>query len=220
MFTIEGKANTAKVFTEVIDEGAVRQIKELCDQDWAAGSQIRIMPDVHAGAGCTIGTTMTITDKAVPNLVGVDIGCGMETVRLKETHIELQKLDKLIYERIPSGFDIRDTPHRFAERIDLTELFCYDEINPLRAERSIGTLGGGSVNTKIKNAEIVIDSEGDEVTGIGDTRGSGNVAIIDSSINMKMLAANPKDIATGTGDVQIQNSTINSLVNNKRIEHN
>ena len=84
----------------------------------------------------------------------------------------------------------------------------------------IGTLGGGSVNTKIKNAEIVIDSEGDEVTGIGDTRGSGNVAIIDSSINMKMLAANPKDIATGTGDVQIQNSTINSLVNNKRIEHN
>ena len=144
MFTIEGKANTAKVFTEVIDEGAVRQIKELCDQDWAAGSQIRIMPDVHAGAGCTIGTTMTITDKAVPNLVGVDIGCGMETVRLKETHIELQKLDKLIYERIPSGFDIRDTPHRFAEHIDLTELFCYDEINPLRAERSIGTLGGGN----------------------------------------------------------------------------
>ena len=144
MFTIEGKANSAKIFTDLIDDTAVRQIKELCDQEWAAGSKIRIMPDVHAGAGCTIGTTMTITDKAVPNLVGVDIGCGMETVRLKETHIELQKLDKLIYKCIPSGFDIRKTPHRFAERIDLTELYCYDQINPIRAELSIGTLGGGN----------------------------------------------------------------------------
>ena len=87
MFTIEGKAKSAKIFTNLIDDTAVRQIKELCDQEWAAGSKIRIMPDVHAGAGCTIGTTMTITDKAVPNLVGVDIGCGMETIRIKEKHI-------------------------------------------------------------------------------------------------------------------------------------
>ncbi|MBP8593877.1 MAG: RtcB family protein [Ruminococcus sp.] len=144
MFTIEGNANTAKVFTQVVEETACRQIRELCDQSWTAGAKIRIMPDVHAGAGCTIGTTMTITDKAVPNLVGVDIGCGLEVVRLKETHIEVQKLDKLIYSNIPSGFDIRDTPHRFAEQIDLTQLYCFDQINTHRALQSIGTLGGGN----------------------------------------------------------------------------
>lgn len=144
MLELNGKYNTAKVFTEVIDPTAVSQIIELCNQPMSAGSQIRIMPDVHAGAGCTIGTTMHITNKVVPNLVGVDIGCGMETVRLKEKHIELQKLDKLIYEKIPSGFAIRDKAHRYNEQIDLTELNCYEHINPIRAERSIGTLGGGN----------------------------------------------------------------------------
>ena len=144
MFTIEGNANTAKVFTDAAEETACRQIRELCDQSWTAGSKIRIMPDVHAGAGCTIGTTMTITDKAVPNLVGVDIGCGLEVAVLKETHIEVQKLDKLIYSNIPSGFDVRETPHRFAQEFDLTELSCYDKINTRRALHSIGTLGGGN----------------------------------------------------------------------------
>lgn len=102
------------------------------------------MPDIHAGTGCTIGTTMTITDKIVPNLVGVDIGCGMETVRIKEKHIEPQKLDKLIYEKIPSGFNIREKAHRYAKEVELEELYCFKEINPLRAEKSLGTLGGGN----------------------------------------------------------------------------
>ena len=119
MIILNGKYNSAEVFTDVIDQGAITQIIELCNQPFSQGARIRIMPDVHAGAGCTIGTTMTITDKAVPNLVGVDIGCGMETIRLKETHIELQKLDKLIYAKIPSGFDIREKPHRYAEKINL-----------------------------------------------------------------------------------------------------
>ena len=87
MIILNGKYNTAKVFTDVIEETAVSQIIELLNQPMSEGQQIRIMPDVHAGAGCTIGTTMTITDKAVPNLVGVDIGCGMETIRIKEKHI-------------------------------------------------------------------------------------------------------------------------------------
>ena len=122
MIILNGKYNSAKVFTEVIEQDAVSQIIAFCSQPMSADSQIRIMPDVHAGAGCTIGTTMTITDKVIPNLVGVDIGCGMETVRLKEKHIELQKLDKLIYEKIPSGFAIREKPHRYSEKVDLTEL--------------------------------------------------------------------------------------------------
>ena len=144
MIELNGKYNSAKVFTEVIEADAVAQIIAFCSQPMSAGQKIRIMPDVHAGAGCTIGTTMTITDKVIPNLVGVDIGCGMETVRLKEKHIELQKLDKLIYARIPSGFAIREAPHRYAEKIDLSELFCAKHIDILRAEKSIGTLGGGN----------------------------------------------------------------------------
>ncbi len=144
MIALNGKYNSAKVFTDVIDQVAAAQIIELCNQPMSEGASIRIMPDVHAGAGCTIGTTMTITDKVVPNLVGVDIGCGMETVKLKETHIELQKLDKLIYEKIPSGFAVRTKPHRYSEKIDLHQLCCYDRINPDRALCSIGTLGGGN----------------------------------------------------------------------------
>lgn len=141
---VKGKYNNAMVYTENIEEDAIKQIETLCNQEFIKESKIRIMPDVHCGAGCTIGTTMTIKDKVVPNLVGVDIGCGMEVVKLKNSHIELQKLDKLIYEKIPSGFNIRDTEHKFNDEIDLNELKCRDKINLIRARRSIGTLGGGN----------------------------------------------------------------------------
>ncbi len=144
MLELQGKYNQAKVFTDVVDPASIAQVIELCNQEFTAGSRIRLMPDVHAGVGCTVGTTMTITDKVVPNLVGVDIGCGMETVRIREDHLELQKLDKLIYEKIPSGFAIRSQAHRYADRIDLEELCCARHIDMRRAERSIGTLGGGN----------------------------------------------------------------------------
>lgn len=119
MIVLNGKYNSAKVFTEVIEQESISQIIELCNQKVSEGSKIRIMPDVHAGSGCTIGTTMTITDKVIPNLVGVDIGCGMETVKIKEKHIELQQLDKLIYRTIPSGFAIRKKIHRYINNINL-----------------------------------------------------------------------------------------------------
>lgn len=144
MKEVNGRYNSAKVFTDVVEDSAIAQIKELCDQEFVRNERIRIMPDAHAGAGCVIGTTMTITDKIVPNLVGVDIGCGMETVKIKGKHIELMQLDKLIYRAIPSGFDIRDTAHRYAEQIDLTELKCRHYVNLDRAEKSLGTLGGGN----------------------------------------------------------------------------
>ena len=144
MILLTGKFSEAKVYTDLIESTAIGQITQLCNQSVSAGSRIRIMPDVHAGAGCTVGTTMTITDKVIPNIVGVDIGCGMEAVRLKEKHIELQQLDKLIYRAIPSGFAIREKPHRYINKLDLTELCCYDRIDHLRAEKSIGTLGGGN----------------------------------------------------------------------------
>lgn len=144
MLELQGKYASAKVFTDVVDNESISQVVNLLNQPYMEGSRVRMMPDIHAGAGCTIGTTMTIKDKICPSLVGVDIGCGMETIRIKETHIEPQKLDKVIREFIPSGFSIHDDPHRFAGDIDLSELYCAKKVNIDRGYRSIGTLGGGN----------------------------------------------------------------------------
>jgi len=144
MIELQGKYNTAKVFTDNIENEAISQIINLLNQEFVLGSRIRIMPDTHAGAGCTIGTTMTITDKIVPNLVGVDIGCGMETVLLENNRVELQKLDKVIHASIPAGFDIRKEPHPYIDEIALEKLRCIKQINLARAELSMGTLGGGN----------------------------------------------------------------------------
>lgn len=144
MLEINGKYNTAKIFTDNVEEAALEQITALCNQEFAQNSVIRIMPDTHAGAGCTIGTTMTISDKIVPNMVGVDIGCGMETIKLKAKNIELTKLDKIIHEYVPAGFDVRDTNHKYANDIDLEQLICKKGVNLSRAKLSIGTLGGGN----------------------------------------------------------------------------
>ncbi|MFZ5989941.1 MAG: RtcB family protein [Bacillota bacterium] len=144
MFEIKGRYNTAKVFTDNVESEAVSQIMELCNQEFVKDSVIRIMPDTHAGAGCTIGTTMTISDKVVPNLVGVDIGCGMETIKLKNRSIDLEKLDRVIHENIPAGFDIRKKQHDYAGNVDLDSLECKKYVSLDRARLSIGTLGGGN----------------------------------------------------------------------------
>ena len=144
MIELQGKHNTAKVFTDNVESQAVAQIINLLNQEFVAGSQIRIMPDTHAGAGCTIGTTMTIADKIVPNLVGVDIGCGMETVILENDHVELQRLDKIIHEKVPAGFEIRKEAHSFMGEISLEKLRCVKHVNLERARLSMGTLGGGN----------------------------------------------------------------------------
>ena len=144
MIELQGKFASAKVFTDVVDNESISQVIDLLNQPYVYGSKVRMMPDIHAGAGCTIGTTMTIKDKICPNLVGVDIGCGMEIICIKEPHIEPQKLDKVIRLGIPSGFEIRKNTHRFSKSIDLSELHCADNVNIDRAYNSIGTLGGGN----------------------------------------------------------------------------
>ncbi len=141
MFEIKGKVNTALCYAKVVEDEAVEQIRRMCDYEITAGSRIRIMPDVHAGKGCTIGTTMTITDKAVPNVVGVDIGCGMYTVKLGRVDIDMERLDEAAH-YIPSGMSVWEGRR---ERFDLTGLRCYRGLRDARRlERSLGTLGGGN----------------------------------------------------------------------------
>lgn len=150
MLEIKGKVNTAICYAKVIEDEAINQIRRMCDYDMTAGSKIRIMPDVHAGKGCTIGTTMTIVDKAVPNVVGVDIGCGMYTVNIGKVDIDFEKLDEACH-FIPSGMNVWEGRQ---ERFDLTELRCYRNLKDTRRlERSLGTLGGGNHFIEVDEAE-------------------------------------------------------------------
>ncbi|KNF10069.1 RNA-splicing ligase RtcB [Gottschalkia purinilytica] len=144
MLEIKGKYNTAKVFTDNIEEEAINQILQICNQEDFKDCKIRIMPDVHIGKGCAIGTSMTITDKVVPNLVGVDIGCGMITVQIKEKEIDFEKLDKIIRENIPHGFNTRKKEHLYIDLINFENLVCRKYINIKRVKLSLGTLGGGN----------------------------------------------------------------------------
>lgn len=141
MLEIKGKVNTAICYATVIEDEAIEQIQRMCDYEFTAGSKVRIMPDVHAGKGCTIGTTMTVIDKAVPNVVGVDIGCGMYTVNLGNIEIDFEKLDEACH-FVPSGMNVWEGRQ---ERFDLQQLRCYRELkDSKRLERSLGTLGGGN----------------------------------------------------------------------------
>ena len=152
MFEIKGRVNTALCYAKVVEEEAIEQIRRMCDYAISENSKIRIMPDVHSGKGCTIGTTMTICDKAVPNIVGVDIGCGMYTVSLGKTEIDFKRIDEVTH-FIPSGKEVWEGR---MERFDLTELDCYRNLKDTRRlERSLGTLGGGN-----HFIEIDEDSEG------------------------------------------------------------
>ena len=147
---IKGRVSTALCYANIVEEDALEQIKRMCDYPMSEGSQIRIMPDVHLGKGCTIGTTMTIKDKVVPNVVGVDIGCGMYTVNLGKIDIDLESFDDIVY-TIPSGREVWEGRQ---ERYDLTKLLCYRELKDTkRIQRSLGTLGGGNHFIEIDEAE-------------------------------------------------------------------
>ena len=149
MLEIKGKMNTAICYAKVIEDVAIEQIKRMCDYELTAGNKVRIMPDVHAGKGCTIGTTMTVTDKACPNIVGVDIGCGMYTVKLADKSLDFEKIDEACH-YIPSGRSVWDGRR---ERFDIQELKCYRAMKDTkRLARSLGTLGGGNHFIEIDKA--------------------------------------------------------------------
>ena len=148
MIEIKGIYNTARIFTENCDNATVAQVRNLMDQPSVEGLKVRIMPDCHAGAGCVIGTTMTIRDKVIPNLVGVDIGCGMLATKLKEQRINLPKFDSISQAEIPSGMNIRKTAHSLADTISAEDLACFRKsgckVSPDVFRLSLGTLGGGN----------------------------------------------------------------------------
>lgn len=153
---LKGKFNEAVVFTDDVEETAISQIVELCNQEFVQDSKIRIMPDTHAGAGCTIGTTMTLTDKVVPNLVGVDISCGMYTMKVDfdPTEGNLRKLDDHIRKNIPAGFSIYDSAVRMLDITGVHRLACYAHLDGVdRIHRSIGTLGGGNHFIELARAD-------------------------------------------------------------------
>ena len=144
MIEIQGKRNSAVIYADKIDRETKTQLAELLRDVAFTDSKIRIMPDTHAGKSCVVGTTMTLKGRLCPALVGVDIGCGMETVVFEEKAIDLSKLDELIHTRIPCGSRVHGSPLDAADEADLLKLRCYPKINADRAYRSIGTLGGGN----------------------------------------------------------------------------
>lgn len=154
MKTVNGVYTSAKIFTDTIEPYAVAQIQMLCDQEAFAGCTVRVMPDVHPGKVGTIGFTSTVGRKVLPNVVGIDVGCGVTLAKLKGKKTEFPKLDKMIREGVPSGAQNRRKPHRFIREFDFLKLNCVEHVNIEKAERSLGTLGGG-------NHFIELDQDGE-----------------------------------------------------------
>ena len=149
MITIYGKYTNAIVYTVenetyALEEYARKQLQMIANHPSAEGSVIRVMPDVHPGKVGTIGLTMTVGDSILPSLVGVDIGCGMTIAKVKTKGLQFQQLDTVIRENVPVGPRIREKEHKYADRIDLSELRCSKGINARKAVRSVGSLGGGN----------------------------------------------------------------------------
>ncbi len=150
MIKLQGKRNSAIVFADKIDKSTKTQISELLREEAYADSKIRIMPDTHSGKNVAVGTTMTVKNRIAPSLVGVDIGCGMEVVFLKEQELDLERLDKAIHALIPAGAKIHDFS---VTSFDFDTLHCKDNVDLERALRSIGTLGGGNHFIEVDRTE-------------------------------------------------------------------
>ena len=191
-----GKYNSAKVFTDSLEDGAREQIIDLLDQDFIKDAKVRIMPDVHQGMGCVIGFTADMGDKVIPNIVGVDIGCGMITVELGKMDIDLPRLDKIINNKVPSGSNVHEGR---TEKFDkLMDLYCFRDLkNTKRMERAIGSLGGGN-----HFIEIGIDSENNKYLVIHS--GSRNLGKQVAEIYQKLAI----DLCSGKEDYYIRREEI------------
>lgn len=152
MKEVVGKYCTAKIFTDEVENSVIGQLTTLCNQPFTEGCIIRVMPDVHAGKGSTIGTTMTYLDKVCPFIVGMDISCGVLVVKLKEKRIDLPKLDSIIHNNIPTGSELRKKTHKFARDSKINELVAYGG-EYMKGQLAIGTLGLGNHFISIEKDE-------------------------------------------------------------------
>ena len=165
MITIYGKYTNAIVYTVenelyALEDYARKQLQMICNHPSSEGSVIRVMPDVHPGKVGTIGLTMTVGDSILPSLVGVDIGCGMTMAKVKTKGLQFQQLDSVIRNEVPVGPRIREKEHKYADRIDLEQLRCYKGIDARKANRSIGTLGGGDYYLRAGQKEMQMKKQG------------------------------------------------------------
>lgn len=180
MIEVKGKYNTATIYTDNIEEAAYSQVLNLMNQKFADGSKFAIMPDCHAGAGCVIGLTMKVVDKVVPNLVGVDIGCGMLVVKVDRSFkFDLEKVDRIWHEDIPSGMNWRTKKHEFADRAKIEDILAHVNVEKLKF--SVGTLGGGNhfgeINVDDDGAHYIVIHSGSRHLGIEVCRHYQNMAI-------------------------------------------
>lgn len=198
MLQIKGEFGEATVFSDTTEKSAITQLYNLCNQEFTAGETIRIMPDVHAGAGCVIGTTMTVTkNRIVPNLVGVDVSCGLEVVDLGIMEFDnFSTLDKIIKHLVPCGHNIRKDAHPFAEQIDFESIKTPD-LALGKAAKSIGTLGGG-------NHFIELDRGDDDHLYLVIHSGSRNIGLQIATHYQKIAQDKhpelPKDLAYVEGE--------------------
>lgn len=153
MIRTNGNYAEAIIYSNELDSGSEGLLKALCNSVVAENSKIRVMPDVHPGKGCAVGMTMTLDKRVAPGLVGVDIGCGMEVVKVKPKKLEMQQLDKIVQNKIPSGMNIRTTPHRFSEMAELNKLKCAKHIRIDKSLLGLGTLGGGNHFVELDKSE-------------------------------------------------------------------
>ena len=153
MITVKGIYAKAKIFTDDAEDYAQAQVKMICDNEIADGSTICMMPDIHPGKIGPIGLSMTVTDKVIPQLLGVDIGCGITCVKLNKNNVEFQKLDRVIRENVPSGFNTRKDPLYMADEFSYERLHCIRHIDRQKAGRSLGTLGGGNHFIELDQSE-------------------------------------------------------------------
>lgn len=155
---INGQYANANIYTTdnpetAVDQYAVAQVQQLCNFPAAEGSTIRVMPDFHPGKGSVVGLTMTVHDKVMPNLVGVDIGCGVSAHKIEKFRPEFERLDKMIRERVPSGFAIHKKPVEKFKDLQMEKLRCAKHVDLDRASCSLGTLGSGNHFIEVNQGE-------------------------------------------------------------------
>jgi RNA-splicing ligase RtcB len=220
---IKGEYNSAKVFTNNVESKAIEQINDLCNSPHFKDSKIRIMPDVHAGAGCTIGTTMTIQDKIVPNLVGVDISCGMLCVKLLNIKLDLPRIDTYIRNNIPHGFNINNTSQTDF-MLEIENLKCFKHLgkSSLEFNRAIGSLGSGNhfieINEDSKGNKYLVIHSGSRNLGNRVAQYYQSLANNKHDINLVKYELERKSIISKCKQENRRNE-INSLLHKLKINY-